>query len=130
MTVAAPAFDILGLTASTTSASANDPFLVRLGVPNTTLTALAAEQSVRAGGTAVTATISNSNQTAAQLVTTVTTGQLVSVSIPVGQARSAATVAAGGVEFDPLASGTTTVSAGIVTYVVIPASAVTVNVSP
>ena len=130
VTVAAPGFDILGLTTSTTAASANDPFLVRLGVPNITLTALAAEQSVRAGATAVTATISNSNQTAAQLVTTVTTGQLVSVSIPVGQARSAATVAAGGVEFDPLASGTTTVSAGIVTYVVIPASAVTVNVSP
>ena len=120
VTLATPGFDILGLPGSTTSLSVNDPFLVRLGVPNAVVTGLSAEQAIRAGGTAVTATITNSNATAARLVTTTDTSQQVTVTIPVGQARSGNTVAAGGVEFDPLGAGVDTVSATIPGFVVFP----------
>jgi hypothetical protein len=130
VTVVAPGFDIIGLASSISSTAANDAFQIRLGVPNTTNTALQAEQSVRAGTADLTVRISNSNQTAAQLVTTGTTGQLVSASIPAGQARSPTTVAGGGVEFDPLTAGSTTVSASITNFVVLPTAAFNVTVTP
>ena len=125
-----PGFDILGLVTSISSRAANDAFLVRLGAPNTTNTALSAEQSVRAGGSPVTATITTSSSTAAQLVTTATTGLQVSVDIAVGQARSASTVVTGGVEFDPLAQGTTTVTATISGFLAMLGGSVIVNVTP
>ena len=130
VTVVTPGFDILSLVTSISSTAANDPFLIRLGAPNATNTALAAEQSVSAAGSPVTATITSTSSTAGQLVTTATTGLTVDVTIGVGQARSASTVVAGGVEFDPLAQGTTTVSATIPTYVAMPSGSVIVNVTP
>ena len=129
VTVVTPGFDILGLPGTTTSLSANDPFLIRLGAPNAGNTGLSAEQAIRAGGAAVTATITNSNAPAAQLVTTVTTGQQVTVTIPVGQARSGNTMAAGGVEFDPLGAGFDTVSASIPGFVIFPGAPDSVAVS-
>ena len=63
VTVGPPGFDILGLPGTTTTLSANDPFLIRLGSRNVGNTGLAAEQAIRAGGTALTATITNSNAT-------------------------------------------------------------------
>ena len=129
VTVVTPGFDIIGLVSATTSLSANDAFQIRLGVPNSGNTALAAEQSVRAGGTAATATVGNSNAAAAQLVTTALTGQQVSVTIPVGQARSASTVATGGVELDPLGAGIDTVSASIPGFVIFPGAPDSVQVS-
>jgi hypothetical protein len=129
VTVVTPGFDIIGLVGATTSLSANDVFLIRLGVPNSTNTTLAAEQSIRAGSSAVTATVGNSNATAAQLVTTALTGQQVSVSIPVGQARSPGTVATGGVEFDPLGAGIDTVSASIPGFVIFPGAPDSVQVA-
>lgn len=68
---------------------------------------------VRAGGLALTTTVTSSNATAGQLVTTATVDQGVTVQIPSRENRSANTVATGGVAFDPLASGDTTVSATI-----------------
>ena len=129
VTVVTPGFDIIGLVSATTSLSANDAFLIRLGVPNVANTALSAEQSIRAGGSAVTATIRNSNATAAQLVTTALTGQQVDVTIPVGQARSPGTVAAGGVEFDPLGAGIDTVSASIPGFVTFPGAPDSIQVT-
>jgi hypothetical protein len=64
------------------------------------------------------------------LVTTVTTGLQVNVTIGIGQARSPSTVATGGVEFDPLAQGTTTVSVSISGYAAMLAGSVVVNVTP
>jgi hypothetical protein len=53
------------------------------------------------------------------------------VAIAEGQARSPSTVAAGGVAFDPLASGTTTISAtAAAPVVVVPNATVNVTVNP
>lgn len=113
LTVAQPGFDILGVPSTITTLAANDAFQVRLGVPNSAHTVLAAEQAIRAGGGAVTATVRNANTSAAKLVTSVGGGQQVTVQIAIGQARSPSTVATGGVEYDPLAVGIDTVSAAI-----------------
>jgi hypothetical protein len=105
-------------------------FQVILGVPNSSNTGMAAFQAVRAGGTALSASISNSNGSAAQLVTTALSGNLVSVSVQPTQSSSPSTVALGGVAFDPLAQGTTQVSASITGLVTLPAATVNVTVGP
>jgi hypothetical protein len=130
VTVVTPGFDILGLSASISSTAANDPFLIRLGAPNVTNTSLVAEQSVAAGGSPLTVTVTSTSSTAAQLVTTALTGLSVNVSIAVGQARSPSTVATGGVEFDPLAQGSTTVAATISGFLAMTTGSILVNVGP
>jgi hypothetical protein len=130
VTVVTPGFDILGLSTSISSQAANDPFQIRLGAPNVTNTSLVAEQSVAAGGSPLTVTITSSSSTAAQLVTTATTGLSVNVSIAAGQARSPSTVATGGVDFDPLAQGSTTVSAAISGFLAMTTGSILVNVGP
>ena len=84
---------------------------------------------MRAGGGDLTATVSNENAAVGQLVTTLTTDQSVTVAIVEGQHRSASTVAAGGVAFDPLAGGTTTVNAFIAGFIATDAAAVEVTVA-
>src|SRR5262249_62131964 len=103
--VVTPGFDVLGLPSSTTSLAANTAFFVRLGAPNAANTALAVEQTVKAGGTTLVATIQNRNPAAAQLVTTSVTGPSVNVSLIPGRSRSPSTKAAGGGEYDPLGAG-------------------------
>ena len=99
--------------ATTTSLSPNDAFQVRIGVLDATGTTIAAEQVIRVGGVALTATVVNSNATVAQLVTQALTGQSVTAVIGVGQTRTPSAVASGGLAFDPLSTGTTVVSATI-----------------
>ena len=129
-TVTQPAVQLTGLPTSLSSTAANDVFQVILGVPNSNNTGMAAFQAVRAGGTALSASISNSNGSAAQLVTTALSGNLVSVSVQPTQSSSPSTVALGGVAFDPLAQGTTQVSASITGLVTLPAATVNVTVGP
>jgi hypothetical protein len=129
-TVVQPAADIIFLPATVSATAANDPFQVRLGTPDALGNTISQEQSLRAGGAAVTATLTNSNATAAQLTTTAGSAQSRTVQIAAGQARSPATVATGGIEFDPLAQGSTTVSVTIPGFRVIPASIFSVTVGP
>jgi hypothetical protein len=82
---------------------------------------------VRAGLT-LTATVTNSNGAAAQLVTLAGGAQSRSVSIPAGASGSAATVANGGIAFDPLAVGSTTVIATIPGFTSTSAATVPVQV--
>jgi hypothetical protein len=63
------------------------------------------------------------------LTTTATTGASVSVDIQPGNTSSAATVAAGGVAFDPLTTGDTVVQATIPGYMTTTAGSVNVTVS-
>jgi hypothetical protein len=128
-TVVAPAVELLSLPASTTSLSPNSFFQVLIGAVNVNNTGLSGEQVIRPGGTKVTATVTNSNATAAQLVTKDSTRQTVSVDIPVGQSRSPSSIPLGGVSFDPLASGTTTVAATIPGFTAIPGATGTVTVN-
>lgn len=125
------AFDILAptLNPNTTTLSPNDPFQVRVGAVNATSNGLYAEQAVRIGGTAMTFDVTSSNASVGQLVTTAVTGQTVAVSVPVGAARSPLTVASGGIEFDPLGIGTTTVSVSSPNAVALAAATQTVNVT-
>jgi len=131
--VVQPAVEILGLATSISATAGNDAFLVRLGVPNTpvTPTFMSDEQAIRAGGTAVTATLASDQPTFGQLVTSAQTGGTVTVGIAVGQSRSPNTVANGGVEFDPLAAGTTRVSVTVPGFIItLPNALVTVTVTP
>ncbi|MDH3496619.1 MAG: hypothetical protein OER21_07645, partial [Gemmatimonadota bacterium] len=129
MTVVQPALDVIFLTTSTTSLSPNDPFQVRIGVPNAANQFMSIEQAIRAGGTPVTATVTNSDGTAAQLVTQAQTGNTVTTTIAVGQARSPSSLATGGVEFDPLNAGTTRVDATIAGFIALPSASVTVTIT-
>lgn len=102
--------ELLSLPASTTSLTANTAFQARVGYLNPGGTTIEGEHQIRTGGTPITVSVSNSAPTVAQLVTTALTGQGVSATIPVGGTRTPAALAAGGMEFDPLSTGTTTVS--------------------
>ncbi|HET6462275.1 MAG TPA: T9SS type A sorting domain-containing protein, partial [Candidatus Krumholzibacteria bacterium] len=112
-TIVQPAVDISGLGSAFDVADANDPFQLRVGLPTGSNGSVNPLQVVRAGSSGLTATLILSSSTPGQLVTTSSTNDTVTVSIPVGASASAATVAAGGVAFDPLAIGTTLVTATI-----------------
>jgi hypothetical protein len=124
-----PSIDISGLATSTHVTSADEPFQVRVGVPNQYNGTLD-EQPVRPGSAPIVATVTNAGATVARLVTGALAGQAVTVAIPAGQTRSAATVAAGGVAFHPLAAGSTTVSASAPGAIAHPGATVPVTVIP
>ena len=108
--VATPLVALVGLDPAPTPTSPDDPFQVRVGLGNAAGTLVATEQPVRPGaGLAV--TVSNASAAVGRLVFAAGAAQRGTVTIPAGQSRSATTVAAGGVAFDPLAAGTTTVAA-------------------
>jgi len=129
-TVVQPALRIVGLTASTAAAAADDPFQVQIGVPNVNRTDLVAVQVIRAGGTPLTVTVANSNAAVAQLRTSTGTAQTATVTIAVRQSSSPTSVVTGGVALDPLTPGQTTVSASIPGFVVTNAGSVAVTISP
>jgi hypothetical protein len=81
------------------------------------------------GGSTLT-TVTNSNTTVAQLTTAAGAVQSRTVQIVLGQFSSPSTVAAGGIAFDPLTAGSTTVSATIPNFVATTAATVTVTVTP
>ncbi len=111
--VAQPAVAVTGPPAAVSAGAANLPFQVQVGIANAAHTALANEQQVRSDLPGLTTTLTNNASTVAELVTTAAAGQSVTVPIAIGQTRSPTTVALGGVAFDPLAQGSTTVAATI-----------------
>jgi hypothetical protein len=116
----------LGLTTSTTTLSPDSPFNVSVGVLNAA-GSFSTSQPLRPGAASLTVTVSHTNTAVAQLVTTSGTGQSRTVTIAAGQSSSPGSVAAGGVAFDPLGGGTTTVSATATGFR--PATPVTVTVT-
>jgi hypothetical protein len=129
MEVVQAAFDVSGLIATTTSAAANDPFTIRVGIPNSLLTSLQELQDVRAGSAGLTATITSSVPTVGTLVTSAGTTASVTRVIPAGSNATPGSVATGGVAFDPIAVGNTTVAAAITGLRVLPTSSVNVRVN-
>jgi hypothetical protein len=75
-------------------------------------------------------TLANSNASAAQLKKTGTTDQTFTLSLTAGQSITPGSVAAGGVSFDPLSVGSTTVSASASGYIATTAASVTVAITP
>jgi hypothetical protein len=110
-TVVPAAVDIQDLDAATTSLAPNDPFTVRVGPVDAAGTGIGTSQVVRPGGTAIAVTVANSNAAVAQLVTSAGSAQTRTVTIPVGASSSPGTVATGGIALDPIAGGTTTLTA-------------------
>ena len=102
---------INSLASSIGSGAIDDPFIIQTGIPNTGGTNLSIIQPVRAGNGGLIVAIGNGVSTVGQLVTTTATGQNVTVTIAENSNRSPTTVAAGGVAFDPLTPGTTSVLA-------------------
>ena len=130
VTVRGLGIELLSVPATTTAPSPNTTLQVRLGALNAAGTAIESEFAIRTGGVPLTATVTNSNATAAQLVSTALTGQSVTAVIAVGETRTPGTVAAGGIAFDPLAAGTTTLSATMPGTTATPTAARTVTVTP
>jgi hypothetical protein len=136
-TVVEPAFDIVGLNANTSVGATDDPFQVRVGVPTGVPGGeyMWYEEALRAGAAPLTVTVDNRDGAVAQLIWDPSGGgpepaQSVTVTIQPGNSRSASSVANGGVAFDPLAAGSTTVTSAIPTFFALPASTIAVTVGP
>ena len=126
--VVQPALRISGLAATTTTLSLDDPFTVDVGIPDSGNSNVSV-QRVRTGGGAVNAVVASNVSSVGQLVTTGSSGASVSVAIQPGTSSSPGTVMAGGVAFDPLGVGQTSVSATIPGFITTAAGSVNVNVS-
>jgi hypothetical protein len=116
VTVEPAAIEIVSLSTSMASTAPDDiTWYVQIGIPNATATALSAVQKVRAGSPGVTITLTNSNATVARLASDepVAVGQTVTKPIVPGLYYTRALLAGTsyGIRFDPLAAGTTVVSA-------------------
>ncbi len=107
VTVVQPWVRVLNLASTMSASAANDPFTAQVGTNAGGFSA----QSVRAGGSPLAVSVSSSVGSVGTLVTSGGTANPSTVLIQPGQSSSATTVAGGGIAFDPLASGTTTVSA-------------------
>jgi hypothetical protein len=126
--VVQPAVDIRSLPSTVAATAPSAEFQVAVGVPAGGGTHVAFEQAVRAG-TVLTATLSNSNSTVAQLLTLAGGAQSRTVQIAAGQSSSPVSIEAGGIGFDPLTAGSTTVLATIPGFLTTGAGTVTVNVA-
>ena len=116
VTVVPSGVEIVSLPASIGAAAADSTSrYLQVGVPNGTNTALANVQNVRAGGPGFILTLTNSNAAAAQLRSDqpVATGQVVTKPIQpnVYFTQAAAAGTTYGLAFDPIAAGSTTVTA-------------------
>jgi len=130
-TIVEPALSISGLAASgTAGVTADDPFNITVGIPNTTLTGLTTSLQVRAGSS-LTVTLTSSNPTAAPLVTLATPDGAGSVTVTIagGSASAPTTVATGGVALRFAAPGSTAVNASAAGAVQITPSTVNVTVN-
>ncbi|MGB2714371.1 MAG: hypothetical protein WBC51_09350, partial [Vicinamibacterales bacterium] len=125
--VVTPALQIESLPTTMNATDNSAPFMVAIGVAADGGGSLLQYQSTRPG-TTLTATLTNSNDAVAQLVTQAGGAQSRTVVIPARDFRTPFTVAAGGIELDALAAGQTTVSASIPGFLVTTAGIVTVNI--
>jgi hypothetical protein len=125
-----PALRIENLVTSLAATAQNDEFFVRLGIPNAQNATLADLQELRVGGGNLTVNLTNSNSTAAQLVTQAGGAQTRTVVINAGQNFSPGNVPTGGVALDPLQAGSTTVTASATGFTTTTAGAVAVTITP
>jgi hypothetical protein len=109
-TVVTPRLDVSGLVVSRAAGGADDPFVVRVGIPNAGNTALSSLQNVRAGSSGLTVTLTSTDPAVGVFVTTPLTAGTVTVTIAAGVSSTPSTVATGGAAFRYLTAGTTTVT--------------------
>ena len=108
LSIVQPGIRLRGVPTGIADNAANVTFNVDIGVMNSSGSDLAAVQEVSAGSSGVVATITNSNSAAAQLwsTTTPSPAQSVTAAIPAGSSTTTDV----GLQFDPVATGTTAVS--------------------
>jgi hypothetical protein len=111
-----PALDITSLATSIAATAASDQFVVLVGVPATDGGSVSTPQGARRG-TSLTVTVTSSNAAVGQLVTLAGGDASRTIVIAAGSSQTPSTVAAGGIEFDPLSGGTTRVTATIPGFV-------------
>ena len=114
-----PAMRISGIGTSIPLFSNPDPFQVFVGIPNADSSAIYQYQAVRVSDSpsGVVATVENSAPSVGQLETLDGTGQAFEITIPRGESSSSSTVSQGGIAFQPVGTGTTTVSAWITGFI-------------
>jgi hypothetical protein len=128
VTVVQPALQIVNLPANTTPLSANSEFQVAVGLADATNTFLFTVMPVRAGRT-LTTTVTTSNTDVGLLVTEADgAGQNRQVTIEENTYFTAGTVDTGGIAFDPVGGGATTVTATIPGFTTTTAGTVAVSV--
>jgi hypothetical protein len=135
VTSAQTVFDLVGVPGSLAVGAADDVFQVRVGAGNAAGTGFFQEQNVRRSAIVdgMTLTVSNSNPARAHIETSGGPQQVATVRIPPGDARSPATVAAGGLALDGLSAGSTTLSGtapGLSYVTPLAGATVTVNITP
>ena len=123
--VVQPAVRLIGVNTSLTTLDGNDAFGVRIGYPSGTT--VAAQQLSPAVGS-VTATVTSSAPTVAQLVGPQASGASLTVDILAGEWDSPSGAANGGLELDPLTAGNTTVDVTIPDFIQQPTGVVSVTV--
>jgi hypothetical protein len=128
-TVVQAALKIDQLATSIAATAANDNFIVRVGTRSTTTGDFGVEQPIR-GGSSLTVTLTNSNATVAQLVTQAGGAQSRNVTINGATSFSPLTVNTGGIAFDPLQAGPTTVTAAGGNITPTSSAVVSVTVTP
>ena len=117
VTVAQPAFDLIGVNTSTTSFTSPDAFQVRLGIPNSDSSGIAAELVRNPGLSPLVATLTLTDSTVAELETATDTAGTATVEVAAEGSRSPSSVSAGGIQLAPRTAGTTTVSGTIPGFV-------------
>jgi adhesin/invasin len=108
---------VAGLNPSTSTFTADDPFVAQIGALNNAGTALQEFQIARAGDPPPVVTFQLSDSAVAQLVVTAGIAGTVTAPISVGQVQSPGSVATGGVAFRAVTAGSTVVSASIPGFV-------------
>ena len=106
-----PVFDIIFLNGSGNTRTANDPFQLRTGTPNTPTGGISIEDELRFGSGPLTFSVVNDSAPVANLITQALTADSVTVQLVARQSRSPGTVATGGVELDYTAGGVAQVRA-------------------
>ena len=125
------AVDIAALVTSTTAGAANLDFTVRVGLPSGNNTQVGSPQPRRAGAAPLVATVTNSNESVAEIDLNggLNGAQSQTANIVPGLTTTPSN-ATGGLEFDPKAQGSTVVTASIPGFIVTPAATRTVLIGP
>lgn len=123
-----PALEILGLADSLDVVDGDVPFVVRTGIASVDGDSLVQRQGVSASNAPLVVDVVNTALAQADLVTTASTGDSVTVSIAGGSFASAFDVASGGIAVDPRLAGPTSIRASAPGFAVTPSAEVSLVV--
>lgn len=130
VTTVQPAVDIQSIGSSYSATANDDAIWARIGIPNGNNTGLGQAQEIRAGGSGVTVTFTSSNTAAAQLATSGGTGATFGLTLSVGDFQTPTSVSQGGVAIDPIAEGSTVITATIPGFIPMINATRTVTITP